>query len=640
MCGIAGIINLKNQSLAQPNEWIASMLKAMQHRGPDGSGIYLNESQSVALGHVRLSIIDLSSNASQPMQSNDSTLSYNGELYNYLNLKSTISKKFNSTSDTEVLQYSLDSQLNTFAKFEIEKILNSFNGMFCFAYYHKQTDNTLIARDHSGEKQLYYTVYGDLFIFASEIKGIIALPFIQREIDKQALYNFLTFSYNHPPQTIFKNISKLPPAHFIKIEQGNVSIQKYWEVNYHNDFQNYSEVELIEKLQATTRKVIQDRLVSDVPIGLFLSGGVDSSALTHFARESYSGSISTFTAGFDSMHKYNELDIAETIAKKYNTHHTEILITKNDIQNHLTSIAETFDDALADAPSIPIYFIAQIARAQNIKVVLNGDGPDELLFGYTGNWPKYARYAKLFDWYKKLPQSVKKIVLNTLERDNEVSPFNELLQRAYNNTEFFWGGASTFKDATKNNFLTSNFLLQVDKNSSYSLIQSFKSSYEQASRFSNHHYADWMSYLGYKAIIPNYYTLRADRLGMAHGVEIRSPFLDKDFVSLALNIPFKYKYNNGISKHIFKKSLEPFLPHDILYRGKMGFNVPLREWIHDIIIKEVDNNLKSFCIHTDVFEYEKIRGAINELKRGNIHYTRQIWCVYFLMNWYKKYLNF
>ena len=418
---------------------------------------------------------------------------------------------------------------------------------------------------------------------------------------------------------------------------GIVEHRNYYQIDYQN-LNSFSENEIKSTLFKKLESAVELRMVADVPVGAFLSGGVDSSAVVALMRAKSAGTIKTFSVGFEGQPDYDERIYAQKISKQFNTEHYEKIVGKEDIENFLPSIVSIFDEPMADATCIPVYFISELARKHNTIVVQTGDGADELLAGYN-SWQKYEQIYPYYNLLNKLPNSILKLASSTIGYDDNKTGLREIIYRASKNQELFWGGAKAFKESTKKQILSNEFLQEHFDFDSYSVIkkhlEEFQKIKQKNSWLSD---KDWLCYLGYKYLIPAKYLYRMDRIGMAHSIEIRTPFLDYEFVNYALSIPYSLKSKNKIPKYILKKSLEQTLPHDILYRKKMGFCVPLKEWSQDIIIRNIEDELSSFCKNTSFFNEEGLRNQIKSMKHGNKDYTNNLWTIYFIMQWFKKWM--
>lgn len=631
MCGINGIYNFSGQQLADAKSLVAVMNACIAHRGPDDEGSWMNQSGNLFLGHRRLSIIDLSPAGHQPMlDENGNAIVFNGEIYNYKELRQQFSNEsFKSDSDTEVL-------MKLLAKDDVAT-LSKLNGMFAFAYWNESKKKLLLVRDRLGKKPLYYSFQNGILAFSSEVRALLTLPWINAMPDDESLYHFLTFNQVAAPRTLFRNIYKLPAASYIIAASNGIEAEKsYWDVEY-SDIKEKDEHSIVQRLRQELNDAVARRMVADVPVGAFLSGGVDSSAIVAYMYQQGHRKIKTYSVGFSDQPDYTELRYAEKIAKKYDTQHFEKIVQPDDIRELLPEMANIFDDPIADSTSIPIYFISKLAGENGTVVVQTGDGSDELFSGYR-NWMRYSKLYPYFHFYKKLPSSIKKTVATLASAKDDTSPVSEILQRAVRNEEFFWGGAKGFKESTKNSFLDAKWADKMSDVHSYSVISKLKTAFDLHKKQHDLDDIDWMCYLGVKQQIPERYLYRMDRLGMANSIEIRSPFLDYRLVNYALSIPSSWKVKNDIPKYILKKSLEGILDHETLYRKKMGFNVPLREWGSQVMLEYVKENLDRFCKSTGVFSKDGLTQLVKNMESGNENTTNQLYTVYFLMAWYKRWI--
>jgi len=632
MCGINGFFNYSRVNLSNGEVLINQMNKAIAHRGPDDTGIWTNRNHEAYFGHQRLSILDLSSRGHQPMISPKGTvIVYNGEVYNYKSLKDNFAdRSFFSETDTEVILYAYESHG--------QSCLDELNGMFAFAIWDEDKKEIFLARDRIGIKPLYYTTMNGIFAFSSEIKALLTLPWIKVELDEEALYHFLTFNKTLPPQTMFKHIHKFHPGYKMVVGKKGIKLyEPYWEVSYTN-YDSLTSQEIKDLIYSEFTRSVEARMVSDVPIGAFLSGGVDSSAVVSIMNQSSNNQVKTYSIGFDNAPEYNELDYAKQISKRLGTEHIEKIVRPQEIEDFLPKITEIYDEPLADATSIPIYFISELARKNGTTVILTGDGGDELFFGYT-NWMRYIKFNRFYNFFMQLPKSFKKSILHTYGLLDNSSPIYEIISRATKKQELFWGGAGGIKESRKHSILSREYIKRLHDLDSYDQIAYYSKLYEAISHNGrDRKYLDWLCFFGLKAIIPNYYLFRADRLGMSNSIEIRVPFLDHSFVNLALSIPSRLKVKGGEPKYILKNTLERILPKEILYRKKQGFCVPLLEWSGDIIVDYLERNIESFCHETGLFNQEGLREQIKQTKIGNKNYVFSLWNIYFLISWFRKWL--
>lgn len=633
MCGINGFLNQTGVALADPEGYVAAMNRALAHRGPDDEGAWHDPDRGVHLGHRRLSILDLSAAGHQPMQTpRGTTIVFNGEVYNFRELKRDllVGERFASHTDTEVLLrlYERDG----------EGMLEHLNGMFAFALWDPDRGGLFLARDRVGIKPLYYTQQGGVFAFSSEIRALLTLPWVNAALDEEALYHFLTYTKVMPPRTMFEGIYKLRPGHKLFVRPGGpVAPEPYWEVAYEN-LDREPEAALQDRLLDGLRQSVGYRMISDVPVGAFLSGGVDSSAIVALMAERAAHPIKTYSVGFEGAPDYDELDPARRVSALFGTDHHERVVTAQDIRDFLPRIVEIYDEPLADATSIPIHFISQMARREGTTVVLTGDGADELFSGYR-NWQRYVRLYPYYRAFARLPRPLKRLAAGAYRAYDAGSPNAEILARAADDQEFFWGGARGFKESVKRDFLSPAYSARVAHLDSYDEMLGFRRRFEAVGMNGRRRRdVDWMCYLGAKSIVPDYYLYRADRLGMANSIELRVPFLDHHLVNYALSLPGGLKVRDGEPKYVLKKALEAILPRDVLYRKKMGFCVPLQEWAGEIMVDYLEREGAAFCERTGVFSEAGLRRQLDAARAGSAHYTSTLWSVYFLASWINRWI--
>jgi len=636
MCGISGLYEYNKDStdsLFLENQ-LHMMNKFLHHRGPDDEGVWMHEKLPVGLAQTRLSILDLTEAGHQPMKEGltGNVLAFNGEIFNYrdINRDYLSDESFISGTDTEtVLKLYRSRGLDMFDR---------MNGMFAFGLWDSEKEELILARDRSGKKPLYYTEIGGRFAFASELKAILALPWIKRELDEEALYDFLTYNVVISPATMFKGIYKFKPGYSMTVSsKGIESYRPYYileKKQFDDQRENYFENLIYEKLEES----VKYRMISDVPVGAFLSGGVDSTAIVGLMRQNTNEEIKTFTIGFENQPDYNELVYAEKASRLFNTNHFEKIVKPGDLIELLPGIVDIYDEPQADTTSIPIYFISQLANQQGIKVVLNGDGPDELFTGYSRDL-QYLKYWSYFYFASKFPDFIKKgfeWVAGSLSRD---TPVHEMAKRLSKNQDFHWPGARGIKEGLKGKVLHPIFNKRMGDYSSYWYIEELRRQYINFSgdeKISDP--INWMSFSGYRHADIEQFLFRSDRLGMAHSVESRSPFLNHEMIEIALSIPSKYKVHNSTGKYILKKSLEKLVPKEFLYRKKMGFCLPINEWAGKTITSFVEENIAELSSNLEIFSREQVLNMVKLLKRGDLAYTNSVWTIYFLLHWFKKWL--
>ena len=632
MCGISGFFNYSNVSIPNGEDLVHKMNSAMENRGPDDSGVWSNDNKNVFLGHQRLSILDLSSAGHQPMHSSlaTNTIVYNGEIYNYKELKNRLRNiSFQSGTDTEVL-------LELFAQ-ENENFLSELRGMFAFSVWNEEKQQLQLARDRAGQKPLYYTIQNGIFAFSSQLKSLFELPWVKKELDEEALYHFLTFNHLVPPYTMFKGIHKFEPGYEMIVgKKGILSFKPFWELDLTPSTEDSKKIE--DKVFADLESSVEYRMISDVPVGAFLSGGVDSSAIVAMMSKLTTTPVKTYSIGFEGQADYDELAYAREVASSFGTEHIEKIVKAEDFKKLLPQIVEIFDEPIADSTCIPIYFLSQLAKENGTKVILTGDGADELFGGYT-NWMKYNKMYPYYQAYRKLPKILKKGFSKLYGKYDKASPTYEMLKRSEKQQDFFWSGAKGFKESSKHEFLTEGFLERSASMDSFTVIENIKREFKNLKNSDQADYLNWLCFTGIRNIIPNLYAHRLDKLTMAHSVEGRSPFLDHELIQTAFTISTKLKVKEGEAKYILKRSLERILPDEVLYRKKQGFCVPLKEWGTDIMVEYLEAELTPFCNRTDYFKEERIYAVLQNVKAGKSNNTNMLWTIYFLIQWYNKWIK-
>jgi asparagine synthase (glutamine-hydrolysing) len=632
MCGITGIWN-RHGAVTDIVAAAESMTATLEHRGPDDQGVWSEPAHRIVLGHRRLSILDLSFAGHQPMVGPEGcVIVFNGEIYNFLELKSRFfpGENFGSSGDTEVL-------LRLYEKFG-SGCLQYIQGMFAFAIWNPTAEELFIARDRAGKKPLYYTESGGAFAFASEIRSFYSLPGFRPQPDEESLYHFLTFNLLPPPFTMFKGVYKLPPAHSLTLRRsGPPVIERYWSPAY-EDLSGLDEQRAADRTSALLEAAVRSRMVSDVPVGAFLSGGVDSSAVVALMSSLSGEKVRTYSIGFEGQEQYDERGHAARVAGLFGTDHHERVVRKEEIISFLPEIVSCFDEPLADATCIPLYFLSAKAAADGTPVVLTGDGSDEIFAGYR-NWQRYRRLYPFYEKYRRLPGVVNGSMSAVNRRFGRSDVRREMLERAAAGQEFFWGGAKSFKESRKREVLSPEFATSAAGWDSHSVIRSYRDRFEKDFTLPRRDATDWMCYLGFMFNVPNYYLHRLDRMGMAHAVEIRAPFLDVRLVEFALSLDPSLKVRRNEPKYILKKALEKRLPADLLYRRKRGFNVPLKEWATDLLLSEVDAGLSDFCRDYPYFSEQGLRQHVDRLRGGDTDVVNRLWTVYFLMRWFRHWMR-
>jgi asparagine synthase (glutamine-hydrolysing) len=619
MCGICGIVTLAS-GMAVERDDVLAMRDVMVHRGPDDAGIFVEH--NVGLGHRRLSIIDLST-GHQPMTNEDGSvvIVFNGELYNYLGLRDQLIGKghvFATHSDTEVIVHAYEQYG--------ENCLEYFRGMFAFAIWDSKNRQLFIARDRLGKKPLYYGQWGGTFLFASEIKGIFAHPAAQRELDAEALDLYFGFRYVPGPRTMFKGIAKLQPGHFLKISDNVVRTSEYWDFNgiqTRQIAQETAEEEFVELLKESIRL----RLMSDVPLGVFLSGGVDSSVVVALMSELVAEPIKTFSVGYTGDTKENEFEYARMVSNIFRTEHHEFRLTADDFLGFLPKLAWHLDEPIADASTIPLFFISQLAK-EHVTVVLSGEGADELLGGYY----TYKKML-LLESLHSLPGSgllgSVSALAGRLLGNRKVERYANLLRLPLE--QRYTGVSRVFTEVERKRLYKA--LSGIMPHTLADVVAPY---YE---RVKNRQPLDRMLYLDTKVWLPDDLLMKADKMTMATSMELRVPFLDHVLVEYAASLPASCKIKGNETKYLLKHAMESRLPKELLYRTKKGFPVPISRWLREKAdgVREVLLDSGSAC--RAFFEPSFLEQIIQEHEQTQNDMSDLLWPFLVFEYWHKAYME-
>lgn len=621
MCGICGYSS--NKSLGK--KLLKKMNDTIAYRGPNDEGYYIDnvEGREIGLAHRRLSILDLSALGKQPMISDDKNIVvvFNGEIYNFLEIKEELIRKgyiFNSTTDTEVI-------VNGYKEYGID-VIKKFNGMFAIAILDLRDKSLYLIRDHIGIKPLYYYYDKDNFIFGSELKPLMAYPEFKKEIDMNSLDTYLYHGYITGEKSIFKNTFKLLPGHYLKLKNNKIDIKEYWSIeeNFKNrEIKNFSEIEWKKKIKEHLEKSIKDRMISDVPIGAFLSGGIDSSLVVSVMQSLSKEPIKTFTIGFKDA-EYNEAQYAKKIAEYLGTDHIEYYLESNEAKKYIEDIPVYYDEPFADVSQLPTMLVSKLAKSK-VTVVLSGDGGDELFCGYSS----YDRYLCLRK-YKKISKLLNCITPKIILR-NINTKLSYILYLNEENRIINYGYLNYINQKSILKNLNKNF-----KESRYSRLNDLTNNIQEKAML-----RDMITYL------PDDILTKVDRASMAFSLEGRAPFIDDyKFIELSLSIKHGLKYKEGIKKYILKELLYEYLPKELVDRPKQGFGVPISDWLRGEFKYLIDNYLSDeYIISQNIFKIEDIRkikkiffNSKNKIYKGLV-VDKVIWNIIIFQLWYSKYLN-
>jgi asparagine synthase (glutamine-hydrolysing) len=622
MCGICGIVG------KQDKELLRRMTDAFKHRGPDDEGYFIDK--DTGLGMRRLSIIDLQTGA-QPIYNEDKSLAVvlNGEIYNYKELASELKDKghkFYTNSDTEVL-------VHLYEDFK-EDCVRKLRGMFAFAIWDKKDEKLFLARDRLGIKPLYYTYQNNKFLFASEIRALLQDKNIPRDIDTLALDYYLTFLYIPASLTIFKNIKKLLSGHSLTIKNGSINIKRYWKLDSSQD--KKLSVELYrERTFSSLKDAVESHLVSDVPLGVFLSGGIDSSTVVALMHNLGVDCIRTFSIGYEGKYaSYNELEYSRLIAKRFNTQHQEFII-KPDIINILSTVVKYLDEPFADSSALLTYFISKEAR-QYVKVALSGIGGDEVFGGY----PRYIG-AILSSYYDKAPFFLRnslrsisfKIKSSTKGRDVPGWIKRFLEAGLLTPQERYLAWISYFDNKMKDEIYNPDIKKEINYKKDYVHFDYFN-------ELSNQDYLDRIVYMDINTYLPDDLLIMADRMSMANSLELRVPFCDHQLIESSFAIPYHLKIKGLKLKGLLKEMLTNILPEEILNKPKQGFMVPLADWLREDLR---EYSLEVLCRENirkrGYFNPDYVQGILKKHFSGQENLTHQIWALLVLEMWLSNFLD-
>jgi asparagine synthase (glutamine-hydrolysing) len=633
MCGIVGTLAFGGGGHAVDEGLLARMRDTMAHRGPDGAGAWTSPCGRVALGHRRLAIIDLSRAADQPMQNEDGSLRvvFNGEIYNHAEVRAELQALGGHAwrtdhSDTEVI-------LHAFEEWGIEA-LHRFRGMFAIALWDAREKALWLVRDRIGVKPLYYSVLPGRVNFASEIKALLADPEQPRALDPESFYHYLSFLATPAPRTMFAGIRKLMPGSWIRFgADGSVREHRWWDVWDHvTPLRDASDGEIAERVLAELRTAVQLRKVSDVPVGVFLSGGIDSSTNAALFSEGGGHPVRTFSIGYDREYASygSELPYARRMAERVGAEHHERILGVDDFLSFLPRMVQLQDEPIADPVCVPLYYVSELARQNGVVVAQVGEGADELFWGYPA-WKTSLRLQGLDRL--PVPRALKGLGAAALRAAGRGERWPaEWLRRSSLGQPVFWGGAESFTDAEKRALLGPALRGAIDPAlTSWEAIRPIRERFDQAAWDRSD--LNWMTYLDLNLRLPELLLMRVDKMSMGVSLEGRVPFLDHRFVELAMSIPTAAKTRNGTLKHVLKQAVRGVIPDEVIDRPKQGFGAPIHEWLLDRLGGETRRELGEFCERTEVLNPDAVRRVLD--RPG----SQQPW---FLLNfalWWKEYLG-
>lgn len=642
MCGIAGYYNLSNSQFTIDESLLEAMQNSMQHRGPDGYRVWTSYEQQCALVHRRLSIVDLSAAGFQPMHDKEQTVVVccNGEIYNHQALKKELESYghiYSSNSDSETV-------LHAYKQWGIS-FLDRLEGMFAIVIVDRRRNELYLVRDRMGVKPLYFSMQQGIVSFASEIKALWHLPWLDKRLHREALFHYLTYMVTPAPMTLYEGVYKLPSSFYMKVDaHRSVSFHEWYfplrPKVYYTQKELQSEQFCIEEIRSLLRASVKKRMIADVPVGVFLSGGIDSSLNTALMAE-LSDQVKTFTVSFKDGPEYSEVEWARKVSQRFMTDHHEVEIDERDAFNFFTSMVWHQDEPIADCVCIPLYYVSRLLKDSGVTVVHVGEGSDELFCGYS----TYARYIDLYNRYWRpsqrwIPASMRQTAFKVgAPLLSSRLYYADLLKNWGQDRHLFWSGAMAFPQTWKER-------LMVDGNQQYSddpivqkIYQGLRASIDSYA-IVDYHYQQFkqrtgdddffrsMTYLELKQRLPELLLMRVDKMTMATSVEGRVPFLDHALVEFVLQIPTSLKYKDGVTKYILKKACEGILPNDVIYRKKMGFAAPTMRWFKEgayfrPYFKELLNSKRSSL--AEFVDVQAIEQMFEKNQQGAMECSLQLW---------------
>ena len=630
MCAICGIIS--NSGCRIDRELIMKMTGIMDYRGPDDEGFFVRD--NVGLGHRRLKIIDLHT-GQQPIVNEDNTviLICNGEVYNFEELRESLEKKghrFKSRSDNEVILHLYEEKG--------VRCLQDLRGMFAFAVWDGREKKLLLARDRIGKKPVVYSVMENGIIFASEIKSLLMHPSVQKDIDATALDLFLTYQAVPAPRTIFKGIKKLPAAHYLMWQDGKYSVERYWDLNFTRKIKLKNEEEYAELLWQKLTESVKLRMISDVPLGAFLSGGIDSSTVVGIMSGLSRLPVKTFSVGFDEE-SFSELKYAKMAAERFGTDHHEFKV-KPDVMEILPRLVWHYNEPFGDSSMVPTYYVARETK-KYVTVALNGDGGDENLAGYTRYWQTLL-LDRMMTVAGVMPHGMRRTILSGLMKGYEKyysSTFFRIWRWLEEAEKEGYGYAYarrliSFSAEYKNGIYSDYFKAEIANKDAMSLIK------EIWDRAGNITILEKMLYSDFNLYLADVLTVKMDIAAMSNSLESRSPFLDHEFVETMASFPPELKFRRFTSKYILKKKLKGFIPEEILHRKKMGFGIPVGEWFKKDLKEYIQSYLLSGSFSSRGFFNQKNVGKmVEEHVTGRAIHTQRIWNLLVFEIWYRIFIE-
>jgi asparagine synthase (glutamine-hydrolysing) len=636
MCGIAGVFDRTGAAVDAAE--VIAMRDAVRHRGPDDEGVWHRPQGDVALGHRRLAIVDLTPAGRGPMANEDGSVlvTFNGEIYNHEALRDQLLRRgheFVSRCDTEVLVHLYEEHG--------EAMVHQLVGMFAFAIWDEARERLFLARDRLGIKPLYWLDDDGRFAFASEIKSLVPL-LRRREVDPVALSQYLTFVAVPPPRTLFSGVSKLPPASTMTVPRNGLGEPvPFWDPLRNRVHLDSDDCDWESELLFRLERSVERRMMSDVPVGVFLSGGVDSSTNVALMDELVDGPINTFSIGYEGADDINEFRWARAVADRFETNHHEVTIGHDDLWRFLPDLVYHQDEPIADPVCVPLYFVSKLAKENGVTVVHVGEGADETLAGYPTYVEAYRMATKYWPRLRALPEPLRRVLASTASAALPLVPGREvhveaLRRAAQPDSRLWWGGAVAFYEGALDRITTPALRRELNGAGPAEVIAAID---RDASRHGARDELDRLIYQDLRLRLPELLLMRVDKLTMANAVEARVPFLDHELVELAMSIPATEKIRDGVGKHVLKRAVSNTLPRDLVWRPKRGFATPVAQWFRGDLVDQLERQLQRSSLHElGWFDRAAIDRVLSLHRSGRADRSFQLWNLLNLSAWFDAWI--
>ncbi|HEY0482124.1 MAG TPA: asparagine synthase (glutamine-hydrolyzing) [Kofleriaceae bacterium] len=638
MCGIVGLYNFGGSTEASGRDraLVLEMRDRIAHRGPDDGGLWQSDDRRVVFGHRRLAIVDVSAAGHQPMSNEDGSvwITFNGEIYNHSELRSELRlddrHQFRSRADTEVILHLYEERQTA--------VVEAIDGMFAFGLWDASRRRLVLARDRMGKKPVYYTIAGGRLLFASEVKALLGHPDVARRLDLVALNQYLTFSNVPEPRTLFEGIRKLPAGHTLVCDQhGNLTISRYWSPLDGPEWTPpASRGEAVEHVRDLVKSAVKKRLMADVPVGAFLSGGVDSSTNVALMSRLVSTPLQTFTVeftGFGAAENFHDVPYARQVASMFGCRHTEVQVTAAEALAYVPEMVQGQDEPLGDPACLPMHFVSRAAHAAGLKVVLVGEGSDEVFCGYP-DFPKlFETFNGRWSQLKRMPQLLRRAVKRGAELAGAPSGRVDVLRRAAEDEPFYLGLDVVFFDWEKAELYTAAGRRAMSQKAADTVAAYCREIQERRPRAD---FSQQMSYIELRNRLPELLLMRVDKFSMAHSLEARAPFLDHKLATYALSLPAAMKMTGTRTKAVLKDAAHEWLPEDIVERTKQGFRVPLPEWLRGELATWGEDMLRRSPLRKlGILDFDYISELWRRHREGTADHSFDLWCLINLSGWYE-----